>query len=58
MVAKFRFDTAENEPRKEWKVATPSVSTGTGFYIGHKRILTNCHVVRHATSLRVFVCRW
>ena len=37
-----------------WKVNSPRVSTGTGFYIGDKRILTNCHVVKDTTSLRVF----
>lgn len=37
-----------------WKVQSPSTSTGTGFCIGDKRILTNCHVVQAATSLRVF----
>jgi len=37
-----------------WKVMAPKTSTGTGFSIGSKRILTNCHVVADATSLRVF----
>ena len=37
-----------------WKVHSPQTSTGTGFYIGNKRILTNCHVVKDNTSLRVF----
>lgn len=30
-----------------WKVANPQTSTGTGFHIGERRILTNSHVVRH-----------
>ena len=37
-----------------WKVGSPQVSTGTGFCIGKKRILTNRHVVANTTSLRVF----
>ena len=37
-----------------WKVNAPTTSTGTGFAIGNKRILTNCHVVHGNTSLRVF----
>ena len=36
-----------------WKVLGPQTSTGTGFHIGKRRILTNCHVVKDATSLRV-----
>lgn len=37
-----------------WKVSNPSTATGTGFSIGNRRILTNSHVVRDSTSLRVF----
>ena len=37
-----------------WKVMSPKTCTGTGFAIGDKKILTNCHVVAAATSLRVF----
>ena len=37
-----------------WKVHSPRTSTGTGFSIGGKRILTNHHVVAFSTSLRVF----
>ena len=36
-----------------WKVLAPKTSTGTGFSIGEQRLLTNHHVVRDATSLRV-----
>lgn len=39
---------------KPWKVLTPRTSTGTGFCIGERRILTNHHVVRDSTTLRVF----
>lgn len=37
-----------------WKVLEPKTCTGTGFHIGDRRILTNCHVVQGTTSLRVF----
>ena len=36
-----------------WKTGSPKESTGTGFYIGKNRIVTNCHVVKHATSIRL-----
>eukprot|EP01045_Picozoa_sp_COSAG04_P005711 COSAG04_NODE_268_length_18517_cov_9.260940_12_plen_328_part_00 len=38
---------------KPWKVADPQASTGTGFYIGEKRIITNSHVIHHSTSIRL-----
>jgi S1-C subfamily serine protease len=31
----------------------PKTRTGSGFYIGNKRILTNSHVVHNATSIRL-----
>lgn len=37
-----------------WKVNSPTTSTGTGFSIGNKMILTNHHVVAFSTSLTVF----
>jgi len=36
-----------------WKVQSPQTSTGTGFSIGNKMLLTNHHVVASSTSLRV-----
>ena len=38
---------------KPWKVGDPQSSTGTGFYIGDKTIITNSHVVHNHTSLRL-----
>ena len=38
---------------KPWKVGDPQASTGTGFYIGDKIIITNSHVIHHNTSLRL-----
>ena len=38
---------------KPWKVGDPQASTGTGFYIGEKRIVTNSHVIHHSTSIRL-----
>ena len=53
--ALIHFMTFSTEPElsKPWMMKKPQVSTGTGFYIGNRRILTNSHVIRHATSLRV-----
>ena len=53
-VIHFENSDAKLNLAAPWKVHNPKCSTGTGFSIGNKRILTNCHVVRHATSLRVF----
>ena len=36
-----------------WKVMDPNSSTGTGFCIGGRRILTNNHVVECSTALRI-----
>ena len=36
-----------------WKVGDPQASTGTGFYLGDKTIVTNSHVVHDNTSLRL-----
>lgn len=38
---------------RPWKVHSPEVSTGTGFHIGGKRIITNNHVIEAGTSIRV-----
>ena len=34
-----------------WKKASQSASTGTGFLITERYIVTNAHVVQHATSI-------
>jgi hypothetical protein len=49
----FLTFSTELELSKPWQMKKPMVSTGTGFYIGNRRILTNSHVIRNATSLRV-----
>jgi S1-C subfamily serine protease len=36
-----------------WKTETAKKWTGSGFYVGNKRILTNNHVIYFATSIRV-----
>lgn len=38
---------------KPWKVSDPQASTGTGFFIGDKTIITNSHVIHNNTSLRL-----
>lgn len=54
--AVIHFTNSDANPNllSPWKMMAPNTSTGTGFSIGNKRILTNCHVVCDATSLRVF----
>ena len=49
----FLTFSTELELSKPWQMKKPMVSTGTGFYIGNRRILTNSHVIRDSTSLRV-----
>ena len=34
---------------RPWKMGDPKTCTGSGFYIGERRILTNSHVVHNAT---------
>jgi S1-C subfamily serine protease len=38
---------------KPWKVGDPQTSTGTGFFLGNKTIITNSHVVHNHTSIRL-----
>ena len=53
--AVIHFTNHSVEPMllKPWKVSDPQTSTGTGFYMGDKIIITNSHVVHHNTSLRL-----
>jgi S1-C subfamily serine protease len=38
---------------RPWKMGDPHTCTGTGFFIGDRRILTNSHVVHNHTSIRL-----
>ena len=38
---------------KPWKVGDPKSSTGTGFHIGGRKVITNSHVIHHGTSIRL-----
>mmetsp|Transcript_96497 Transcript_96497/g.191197 ORF Transcript_96497/g.191197 Transcript_96497/m.191197 type:complete len:537 (+) Transcript_96497:166-1776(+) len=38
---------------KPWKVFDPEKSTGTGFYVGNKMVITNHHVIANSTSIRL-----
>ena len=51
----FKIHTNASEPSmlEPWKVQGASASSGTGFYIGGGRILTNAHVVAHASFVTV-----
>jgi S1-C subfamily serine protease len=51
----FKIQTTSAEPSfvDPWKLQASSQSSGTGFYIGNDRILTNAHVVASATYLTV-----
>jgi S1-C subfamily serine protease len=39
--------------RAPWKAGSRNTYTGTGFYIGDKKIITNHHVIKGQTSLRL-----
>jgi S1-C subfamily serine protease len=51
----FKIMVTSNEPNftDPWKKLASSHSSGTGFYIGDGRILTNAHVVANAAFLTV-----
>jgi S1-C subfamily serine protease len=52
-VIHFSVDSAHLDHRHPWKTLKTRSSSGTGFYIGDRRIITNCHVIRDATSIRL-----
>ncbi|MFW7381349.1 MAG: PDZ domain-containing protein [Oligoflexus sp.] len=51
----FKIQVQSAAPRYDqpWLSESPSSSSGTGFYIGDGRILTNAHVVSHAKYITV-----
>lgn len=51
----FRIETTGQERNfiNPWRLAAPDRWSGTGFYIGEGRILTNAHVVANATAITV-----
>lgn len=51
----FKIEVVSQEPNfhRPWMQKTASVSTGTGFYIGENRILTNAHVVANGKFITV-----
>jgi S1-C subfamily serine protease len=51
----FKIQTTASEPSfiEPWKRQPSQQSSGTGFYIGNRRIMTNAHVVANATYLTV-----
>ena len=51
----FRIETISQERNfvNPWRLRSPEMSSGTGFYIGDGRILTNAHVVANASSILV-----
>lgn len=53
--AVIHFTTHYVNPQmlRPWKMGDPHTCTGTGFFIGDKRILTNSHVVHNHTSIRL-----
>lgn len=52
-VIHFTVNKVDLKLTSPWKTGSPKESTGTGFYIGDRRIITNSHVVRNASSIRV-----
>lgn len=53
--AVIHFTTHYVNPQmlRPWKMGDPHTCTGTGFFIGNKRILTNSHVIHNHTSIRL-----
>ena len=49
----FTVNKVELKLTAPWKTGKSWDSTGTGFYIGNKLIITNSHVVHHAASIRL-----
>ena len=51
----FRIETVSQDRNfvNPWRLKSPDMSSGTGFYIGDGKILTNAHVVANASSLTV-----
>jgi S1-C subfamily serine protease len=51
----FKISVVSQEPdfQKPWKLNSTQEASGTGFYIGKNRILTNAHVVANARYLTV-----
>lgn len=51
----FRIETISQERNfvHPWRLRSPDMSSGSGFYIGNGRILTNAHVVANASSITV-----
>jgi len=53
--AVIHFTTHYVNPQmlRPWKMGDPHTCTGTGFFIGDRRILTNSHVIHNHTSIRL-----
>ena len=51
----FRIETISQERNfvNPWRLRSPDLASGSGFYIGEGRILTNAHVVANASSIMV-----
>lgn len=52
-VFKVRVSTQEPDFRQPWSYRPVSRSHGSGFYIGHQRILTNAHVLANSRYISV-----
>lgn len=51
----FKIETTSQDRNflNPWRLRSPENSSGTGFYIGDERILTNAHVVANASYITV-----
>ena len=52
VVKVFAVSQSENY-RKPWQRPRPQAGSGSGFYIGNRRIMTNAHVISDAKNLQV-----
>jgi S1-C subfamily serine protease len=52
-IVQFTVSGASINLKNPWKTDPTKKWTGSGFFIGDRRILTNNHVVQSATSIRI-----
>ena len=56
--AVFKINVISQEPiySQPWRRQASSASSGTGFYIGDGKVMTNAHVVAHGKYITIQNC--